>query len=459
VPRGVDRLSVFAFLWGTATLSHHLASPRWFVHHAWLNVALVAVAVLVVLRPHVNVLFTALAALGFVNVVKLAPEHPNHMLFEGVGDLVIVSAVLLAVHEARRRGGVERQQLFERMAAPIRVGALILYAWALLHKLNWDFLDADVSCGGVLLRDTFARSSLPPPPAWAGGAAMWGSLLVEGAILLGLVFGPSRAWAVGLALFFHLFLAQHPVTGLYSFSATMLPVLFLFTPPAFTDAIGEQVERARRVVRRRPAATGALAATALALALLAVGSGEESRRQLWNVWAVFAVGIYGVWAWRHRGEFEIAGAFRIRPAVLWVFPLLLLVNGASPYLGLKTHASFSMFSNLRTEDGRTNHMLLGRLSLGTWQDDLVDIVDTDLPSLAKMKDADLRLTYFHFRRLAGTARRDFGVTYRRKGELRVLRVRDGIANDPEAATPPPWWMHKLLRFRGVDRDGRTRCWN
>jgi hypothetical protein len=411
------------------------------------------------------VLLAALAALGFVNVVKLAPEHPNHMLFEGVGDLVIVSAVLLAVHEARRRGEraglspAERQQLFDRIAAPIRVGALVLYAWALLHKLNWDFLDADVSCGGVLLRDILARFSLPTPPAWARVAGAWGSLLVEGAILFGLAFGPSRAWAVGLALSFHLLLAQHPVTGLYSFSATMLPVLFLFTPPAFTDAVGEQVERARRVVRRRPAVTGALVATALALALLAVASGEEWRRLLWNVWALFAAGIYGAWAWRHRRAFGIADVFRIRPAVLWVFPLLLLVNGASPYLGLKTHASFSMFSNLRTEDARTNHMLLGRLSLGTWQEDLVEVVDTDLPALAKLKDADLRLTYFHFRRLAGTAGRDFGVTYRRDGELRVLRVRDGIANDPDAATPPPWWMHKLLRFRGVDRDGRTRCWN
>jgi hypothetical protein len=105
-------------------------------------------------------------------------------------------------------------------------------------------------------------------------------------------------------------------------------------------------------------------------------------------------------------------------------------------------------------------MFLGRLSLGAWQEDLVEIVDTDLPALATLKDADLRLTYFHFRRLAGTARRDFGVTYRRNnGELRMLSVRDGIASDPEAGTPPPWWMHKLLRFRGVDRGGRTRCWN
>jgi hypothetical protein len=51
------------------------------------------------------------------------------------------------------------------------------------------------------------------------------------------------------------------------------------------------------------------------------------------------------------------------------------------------------------------------------------------------------------------------VTYRRNGEVRVLSVRNGIGSDPEAATAPPWWLRKLLYFRGVDRDGPTRCWN
>lgn len=465
-----DRLSVLAFLWAMATISHHMAFPWWFDRYTVLNLALVGTALLVLVRPRSVPFFALLAALGLINVVKLAPEHPNHMLLEGFGDMIVISAVILRGLRGARAGErlwrgwsdlapVERDRLFESLAAPMRVSLLVLYVWSVVHKLNWDFITADVSCGPVLLQDLLARHALPAAPGWLREASVWGTLLIEAGIPLMLLGARTRAWGLGLALVFHFVLAQHGLTGLYSFTSTMLAMLFLFTPPAFTEAIGRHVGRLRTTVgvHRRPAF--GLAVMLIMIAGAAVGAGEESRRLLWNVWALIAIGVYARWAWISPGAFAIERPFSVEPAVLWVFPLLLLLNGASPYLGLKTHTSFSMFSNLRTEGGRTNHMFLGRAALASWQDDLVEIIDSDLPVFRKARDERMRLPFFRFRRHAGTAGGDFQVLYRRNGETRTLSVRDGKASDPEAGTPPPWWLRKILYFRDVDPEGPTRCWN
>ncbi|MGI8624212.1 MAG: hypothetical protein ACR2NB_12190, partial [Solirubrobacteraceae bacterium] len=64
--------------------------------------------------------------------------------------------------------------------------------------------------------------------------------------------------------------------------------------------------------------------------------------------------------------------------------LALVLNAASPYLGLKTEATFAMFSNLQTEPGHWNHLLLPeRLRIFDAQDDLVRIVRSSDPRLER----------------------------------------------------------------------------
>lgn len=70
---------------------------------------------------------------------------------------------------------------------------------------------------------------------------------------------------------------------------------------------------------------------------------------------------------------------RRTPALLYVFPILLVFIGMTPYLGLRTAGNFSMFSNLRTEGESSNHRLLGSNPIKVWgyQEDVVWIVDID----------------------------------------------------------------------------------
>ncbi|MGU3502447.1 hypothetical protein [Mycobacterium sp. C31M] len=67
------------------------------------------------------------------------------------------------------------------------------------------------------------------------------------------------------------------------------------------------------------------------------------------------------------------------PVALYLVPILLVFIGMTPYLGLRTAGNFSMFSNLKTEGERSNHLLLGSNPLKIWgyQEDVVWIIDID----------------------------------------------------------------------------------
>jgi hypothetical protein len=148
------------------------------------------------------------------------------------------------------------------------------------------------------------------------------------------------------------------------------------------------------------------------------------------------------------------------PPFRWLYAMLALVllNGASQYLGLKTENAFTMYSNLRTEGGYNNHLFLPALRLATWQDDLVEVLETDDPELQGYADREEWITYFEFRRLTSTTPRDFEVRYRRNGgEARWFRKRSGSGSDRELATPHPLLAEKLLSFRPVSRRERPLC--
>jgi hypothetical protein len=67
------------------------------------------------------------------------------------------------------------------------------------------------------------------------------------------------------------------------------------------------------------------------------------------------------------------------PRWLLVFPALLLLHGLTSYLGLRTVGNFTMYSNLRTEGERSDHLLLGSNPLKLWdyQEDVVRFLRID----------------------------------------------------------------------------------
>src|SRR5262249_33196526 len=144
--------------------------------------------------------------------------------------------------------------------------------------------------------------------------------------------------------------------------------------------------------------------------------------------------------------------------IIYVVPALVALNGLSPYLGLKTETSFSMFSNLRTEGKQPNHLFMpGWLKLTSLQDDLVEVTASNNQVLQDYAKSQLLLPYFEFRRVCSEISGDFWVDYRRN-DIPIHFERANIAStDPALVDPPPWLLTKFLTFRPVDPSPHMRC--
>jgi hypothetical protein len=126
----------------------------------------------------------------------------------------------------------------------------------------------------------------------------------------------------------------------------------------------------------------------------------------------------------------------------------------NPYLGLKTDYSFNLFTGLRTEGGKTNHLFMPQwFKIAGYQDDLVQILATNHPDLVRYGSDGTKnnflLTYFDFQRIVRKKRKDFFVEYKRNGKPLRLEVKDYVYNDPEVLKPHSWVEDKFLGFKPI----------
>ena len=410
-------------------------------------------AVAVILLPRRIAPFCALLAIQLVEIMYRAPVVSNHWWMSGV-----ISLTLLGTLVASAPGGFSYQRWRRRFVSPLRAITLIVYFFGVFHKVNADFLDPEISCGVDLYR-TLAGTYLTFLPQ--GAAASWfsivGTLVVESAIPLLLIFKRTRLWGVILGVAFHYFLGFVPYSVYYNFSSALFALFWLWLEP--DDH--ERVARRDSIYARLCAWRWPL--TFLFLVFLAVGStkmggGKALWRHLYRIpWSVY--GACCLWiavaALRERRHTE-PSVTTAHPPVYWtlVFPLLFMINGASPYLGLKTETSLAMYSNLRTEGGSSNHLIV-RKTLDPFDrtQDIVTIVRSNDRLLRRLKKRRKGMLWFEFR--DHLARRPKAmVVYELDGKReRIARAGD----DPRFARREPWWIRKFVYFRSVDLDPRKRC--
>jgi hypothetical protein len=172
---------------------------------------------------------------------------------------------------------------------------------------------------------------------------------------------------------------------------------------------------------------------------------------VWILWSLILGTLFAICAWRHYRHNHVARRQSIygQPGLLWASLLLVVLNGMSQYLGLKTETCFTMYSNLRTEGGVNNHLFVPAWKLSSYQDDLVEIVSSSIPELQVFAHGSDLLTSFELRRALSATAGDFEITFKRNGEVHELYRRGDETPNSELLRPLPRWQAKLLRFRPV----------
>eukprot|EP00929_Paragymnodinium_shiwhaense_P107885 TRINITY_DN74227_c0_g1_i1.p1 TRINITY_DN74227_c0_g1~~TRINITY_DN74227_c0_g1_i1.p1 ORF type:complete len:608 (-),score=73.12 TRINITY_DN74227_c0_g1_i1:94-1917(-) len=327
-------------------------------------------------------------------VMWITGSQSNHVFI----DIAVCFGVLMSYSRERKLWQVNG-------LSAVRSLMVALYSVTSLHKMNSDWGDARHSCCTLMLAGVLALppfrwvASALPSSAWAAAPHMATATELMLPLLLQLGWC-DRATTV-LGCLFHLFIClMLPPMSVYPFSVLMA-ALYVCIIPAEAAAIFAYL---RRWFWGIVAIYSALAAVWMQLMTTDFQPGDEP----------FEYPPYGGWApgvvWclvvniililatvvslgahaPSEGEEDETKSLRLRvPFRAKVPAMLLFVFGLSPYLGLRTYPALAMFSNLRTEGGRSNHLFIADdFDLVGWQRDFVTIHETNISSL-RLAQVDL----------------------------------------------------------------------
>ena len=408
----------------------------------------------------------ALVAAGAAAVV-VWPGRPAAVAVLAAGVLLMTwqEAPLLSNHWALAAFvavGVVVAGSGERALSVARACFLAFYVFAAFAKLNADFLDPAVSCSAEYLVATADAVGLGGlgilDEGWLRRAVAYATAAVEVAVPVLLLRRRTRTVGVVVAVAFHAVVALPRGHQFFDFSSVLLAGWSTFLPPAFHRGVADAVRRVVRLEVLRVA--GVLVVVAVGVLGASSASGGVPRDTLidigWWAWQPLSLAaLVAVLLFARRTPRGADVALRPPLGVAAVVPVLVVLNGLTPYVELKTQASWNMYANLRTADGESNHLLVRRtLPLTSPQDDLVAVVDTDDPLLASYRDRGFLLP-------VRTVRAYFEARPDVDAELLVgddaVTVRAGEPLPSRLGPPVPGWVERWFVLRAVDAGSPERC--
>jgi hypothetical protein len=462
---GLSGFHLFARLWAVAGVFHFLSFAGW-RWESWPGLVLGAATIGVLIFPGVWT-FAAMVAVDFASVGWFMGVMPNHILFSWVTNGLLLATFVIAWKRRSRNAGDFGAEWFRIFAPWGRMQVGLLYFFAFFHKLNAAYFNPKVSCPAVMLAEVGQRIPVIPTGPVAQTGVIYGTLLAELLIPILLMRPETRLAGLLVGIGFHTLLALHTHVGIYSFSVTMIALFALFLPESWVARL--RFPRGVQIGLRLAAVVAAVLFGAWCVRhWLAEGATWNWGRPAFRVGVVatlvYAVSAFGLvlWLGRRFGR-ELAGAlpgeWRRSPgrSVLWLFPAMLVLLGMQPYLGLRTLMCFSMFSNLQTEGGRSNHLLMPNWTqLTGWQQDLVEVVETNDPVLRRIAEENLRVPFMELRRRRSETGAWLRVRFRRAGQAMTFDASDPGTHG--AVEPLGWLGRRYCFFRAVEANPRdVRC--
>lgn len=433
--------------------------PVWSVH----TLSGIAAAA-VILRP-AAVWRTALlcGVLGIEFISLLPNPYSAALLAHLTAAAVAVSWIVLRLRSprtARDPGAV-----FERIAPFLRITFLLSWFLDAFAKLNTAFLFDIGTCAPDFI-DEIPVLRVPEALYPAAAVAM---LALEFGIPALLLLRRTRSVGIVVALGYYVVLTAggNPSQAVLAWSALLLflPVGMLSSAAATLRAwVPPNRDRSIRAALHSPWALVALSVMwLLALEVDELMAFEVAVRV--SRWSAIAIGLgwlaLGAWLLIRLRKQLVPDpippvGLRVRDGVLIGALVIFMVNAASPYIGLKTDYSFDQYSNLRTEAGHWNHLVLPEaVRVFDSQDHLVRFIhakgDRHLVDTVEDKRDEL-VVLTDARRLV--AQYPNGqVHYELDGQPRFAAR---LADDPVLGAPVSPITELLGRWRRIPLDGDCR---
>lgn len=481
---GAGRLQFLTIMIAISSMTH-MISFQWWTDLLTGQIVLGA-TLLIFLFPGSAAALALFLVGSIIHWFTLAPRVPNHIFFEMLVHLTLLSSLGLSLLNSRQQHANESSgamspsfatTAFNLSRPYMIIELIILYLFTVIHKLNYDFFNPAVSCAVSMHHDVATSVPGIPEGPWTWWPTIIGTILIELAIPILFIARRTRPFGLILGIGFHLFLALHPHGGIYSFTGLLFTLYFLLLPDYSKDWLTLRWAK-MPLVGRIVLKCVVLGGFFLAVYFQALASREGKPFEDLNAigfiaWLPMALVIAGAYILalifgpvnQHDAKLSVGTSdTQVESTLgrlLWIFPILVLINGSSPYLGLKTTTAFSMFSNLRTEGGHSNHVFLPNVAMFKYQEDLVEVLESNDSKFSDLVDSGDLIPWFEFRRMASTSERDDAeITCIRNGIRLVLKRGAPSKESQEAFTPHPWLAAKFLHFRSIRPFDQPQkcCW-
>ena len=392
--------AVFAFLFAWAQFFDYAFTVANFFRFSvsdydlgrYFSMAVCILAAWVILKPSSLYRSIFLFVFVIVDTIIALPRSPNHVVFE----VIVLTTILICFvyMKLKQKSNFTQKTFYETFAPAVRLEVIGLYLWAAIHKINTGFFDKDISCATIQIFNT--RDALPimPTPDWFISVNPYLTLLVESSIPILLIIPKTRILGLIIAIIFH-FILGFRYTG---FTILVYSFLSLFVPPTSYDRIKPKFNHLKdklstnlskfsnyknwKKTRFDKFITHFIFMISILLLMGFLMSGIPRTSSILSMHGaylgfcfVFFVAFFYFILIRVK-ESGLEHRLALVPKMKWllIFPVLILFLGLLPHVGVKNIQAMAMFSNLRTEGGKTNHLFIpSSIQLFSNLEDLVKI--------------------------------------------------------------------------------------
>jgi len=471
-----ERNSLFVKFWSLAAIFHSVTFIWFFDGVSFLESFRILILIFSIIQilysKHYYFFFSALLLSSSI-VVVLPSRVPNHIFFEGIINLTIIGS--LGIYGFNfYRGKITLDEIHRKinsyMSPLIVVSLALLYFFVVLHKLNFSFFDPYISCSADFFSKILEDYSLTRIEAidtfhktnyiTLRNFSIYFAFLSELVIPILLFSKRFRNFGIAYGIFFHAILALYFHIGIYSFSAMMYSYYVFFFD-------SKSVSHFLVFFNNKKFKIGFVIALVVLFTLYLCLPNIEDSLYLRQRFKLFSVGIFMFLLFAFLVLFQFVksvGSFKnlFKPSTNTklnlnfktsgiVILLLFIFNGMCPYLGLKTEASFSMFSNLRTESDFNNHFFIpSSLRLFAYQDHIITIEDSDIQLLSFYKDNKRHaIIPFELNKIIKSTNNDFYILYNYKGKDMCLERVNGVIQSDFLDVNSNFLLGHLMSFRPV----------
>lgn len=458
------RYNVFIIIWAVASL-FHMARSQIFtdgLDHSLLTIAIV----LLLVRPSSTLRLLFFLAMQLCVTIRYMPNVSNHEIFYAFANLTILQTVLYNTVK-RRTFQLNKADLFRTFAPVIRLELIIFYFYVVFHKFNTDFFNPEVSCATDFYNEQNSYSILPTSNTIFLANAYF-TIIIEALIPLLLCFKRTRKSGIFIGLIFHSVIAYNPINRFFDISAAIFAAYVLFMNIDFSSTWYTYRQKLRLYISGIKGKSFSTMKMILACAILVCFTfyvflstkmvQDYFRYIFWTFFSFTFIYIY-LKSINFRitdRENTIEKTFALAHPSFFLIPTLVFLNGLCPYVGLKTDYSFSMFSNLRTEGGMTNHFFVPvSAQIFDYQKDLVEVISSTDPHIQELADEKRLSVFFSFNTLVHYLNPK-KVEYIRNGK-RFTYERFNPEDQGDLSKDNPYFLKKILNFRSIRKYNPQPC--